>query len=221
MARKTKFILITIIAVLCLSVFNCSVDDGTEANSIEEESIRNCFTAYKSSILEYNGIEAVKHVNSTTIDYYGEMKDFALTGSRELVEKLSITDKMMVLIIRLYVEPRLLSKMTPEELFVFAVDEGLIGEDATSAGLGDIDISENIAIAQHTHNGQKSSHSWRFEKQGEEWRVDLTSIFPATESLLNDLINESGMSEDEFIFMILEVISGNKVSDDIWEPLVK
>ncbi len=219
MARKTNFILIVIITVLCLSVFNCSNDD-TEADKTADESIRNCFTTYQSSILDYNGIQAAKHVNSTTIEYYGEMKDVALTGSRELVENLSITDKVMVLIIRLYVEPMLLSEMTPEELFVFAVDEGLIGEDAISAGLGDIDVSDNVAIAQHTHNGQASSLSWRFEKEEGVWRVDLTSMFPVADSLLNDLIKESGMNEDDFIFMSLEAMSGNKVSDDIWKPPV-
>ena len=59
-----------------------------------------------------------------------------------------------------------------------------------------------------------------FNKEDGAWKVDLTSIFPITDGALKKVVANSGLSEDEFIFKALEMVSGDAVADDIKEPLV-
>lgn len=214
---KIKYIMLALVAILSLSISSCSGGDSN--TSIDEEGIRESFFTYKNSILTQNGIEAVKQVNSSTIEYYGEMKDIALVGTEEKVRNLSTLNKLMVLMIRHLIEPSLLSEMTAEDVFVWGVDEGLIGEDAVGSSLGDITIADNVAIARYIQNGQVTVLNWQFEKEDGAWRLDLTSILKLAAPAFKEAIKSSGMSEDEFIFMALETASGRKVSDDIWKPV--
>jgi hypothetical protein len=38
---------------------------------------------------------------------------------------------------------------------------------------------------------------------------------------MKQVIRQSGLSEDEFLTNILESVSGTKVTDTAWEPMIK
>ena len=60
-----------------------------------------------------------------------------------------------------------------------------------------------------------------FRKEGDRWKLDLTSIMSVGDQALKALIRESGLSEDEFIASILESVSGTKVTGKVWQPMIR
>ena len=46
-------------------------------------------------------------------------------------------------------------------------------------------------------------------------------MMPIGDQALKQVIRESGFSEDEFLTTVLESVSGKKVADTVWDPLIK
>jgi hypothetical protein len=215
-SRKIVAILILIALVVC----GCSSE--ADQQTVDEASIRSVYESYKTSLLNQDGSQAVKYVTASTIEYYDEMKEIALIVSEDAVRNLSTMNKYMVLILRHMVEPNVLSEMTAEELFIYGVNEGLIGEeDVANSDIGEVSINGDIATAVYINNGQPTSLEYEFAKDDGQWKLDLTSIMPVADQAMKQVILSSGYDEDEYLCMLLEYISGKKVSDNIWQPLIQ
>ena len=206
------------LSLLCLLA---AVQGGCkEGDSQEATFVRTCFEGYKEAILDQDGEAAVALVDGSTLKYYGKMRKLALEGSPTDVRQLSTIDKLMVLILRHRIPLEDLTEMTAESLFVYAVDEGWIGrESVINNELGDIKVSGTNATGVHISAGNESPFKWIFRKENGKWKIDITSIMPIADQAFKQLIQENGLSEDDFLFSILESVSGEKVPDSIWEPL--
>ena len=193
-----------------------------EASPDEAGSVRACFDGYKQAILDRDGMKAVAFVDKNTLDYYRKMRDLSLRGNRETVGALSSINKLMVLSIRHRVPLESLQQMTPESLFAHAVDEGWIGKQSViNNELGDIAVSGASATGVHISAKKETLIKWVFRKEDDRWRMDLTSMITVADQAMKHVIRQSGLSEDEFLTNILESVSGKKVADTAWEPMIK
>jgi hypothetical protein len=50
------------------------------------------------------------------------------------------------------------------------------------------------------------------------WRINLLSVFPASNVLFKKLQRESGKPEDEFVLSVVGSLAGTPVPDTIWNP---
>jgi hypothetical protein len=167
-------------------------------------------------------MKAVAFVDKNTLDYYRKMRDLSLRANRETVGALSSINKLMVLSIRHRVPLESLQQMTPESLFAHAVDEGWIGKQSViNNELGDIAGSGASATGVHISAKKETLIKWVFRKEDDRWRMDLTSMIPVADQAMKHVIRQSGLSEDEFLTNILESVSGKKVADTAWEPMIK
>ena len=107
------------------------------------------------------------------------------------------------------------------ELFAYAVDGGWIGEDSVvNSDIGEVSISDDDAKAVFINNGQKTTFRYRFVREDGQWKLDLTAIMPVSDKAFEQIVESSGFDENEYILLALEAVSGEKPSDDIWQPLV-
>lgn len=211
--RKRIWILVTLGVVLG---FGCA------GSAADQKGVRDCFTSYRDAILNQRGSEAVEKVNQATLDYYERVRGLALSAPEQEVRNLSTIDKMMVLLLRHRLPLDLLRGMNGRELFSYGVNRGWIGkEDVMEAELGTIRVSGEQASAVYIKGGQRTPLKYQFTKEGGQWKIDLTTIMPAVNQALKQLIQQQGVSEEEFLFDILEAISGEKVSPQIWQPPLK
>jgi len=188
----------------------------------DPQPIRECFDQYKQAILNQKGEEAVHRVDSSTLRYYALMKDAALNAKEQEVRNMTIVDKLNVLGFRHRIGIGQLQRLSEQELFVFLVDQGWIGrEGVADGGLGQISISGNTAEGEFLSRGQKTPLKFSFVKEDGMWRLDLTAQLPMVSQGMKAAISKLGVTEDEFIANMLEIISGKPVTKDIWEPLVK
>lgn len=186
----------------------------------ESELVKNSFNNYKKSILEGQGKEAIRYVNSKTIDYYDNELDLAINGDSSTISQLGVMDKLTVFIARHRIPKKDLVDMTGKDFFIYAVDNGMIGKNSViTTQIGDVNVEGNFANGQMISNGQKTPLYFQFSKENNEWKVDLTSIFPPTNMALTKMLSDQGLSDNDFIFQTLESLTGRKVAKDIWRPL--
>ena len=186
----------------------------------EKDAVKKCFDNYKKSILEGQGKEAIKYVDRKTTDYYDKELNLALTGDSSTIDELGLLDKLTVLIARHRIPKKDLLQMTGKTFFIYAVDNGMIGKNSViTIQIGDVNVEGNFANGQMVSNGQKTPLYFQFNKEDNEWKVDLTSIFPQSNMALNQMLLDQGLTHNQFIFQTLESLTGRKVTGDIWKPL--
>ena len=213
-ASKTESIFVALVILLLAA---CG-----SADTEETAAVRASFYGYKQAILDQDGKASLAFVDTRTIAYYQKMSDLALRGDREIVRALSAVDKLMVLTIRHMISLESVETMTGESLFVQAVNQGLIGEASViNNDIGDISVSGTHATGVHVSEGKATRIKWVFQLENDRWRLDMTSIMPAADQAFQQVISESGLPEDEFLMTILESVSGKKVGDTVWDPMVK
>lgn len=186
----------------------------------QEKLVRKSFEKYKSSILNDKGEDAVEYVDSKTINYYSDILEVVITADSLKIEALSILDKVMVLAIRHRTENEQIMSFDGKSLLIYAIEEGMVGKNSVANNsIGEVIINEEFAKGQFIANGQETALYFHFYKENKLWKIDLTSIFPASIVAFENMISQSGKAENEFLFEVLEMMTGERPSSEIWEPI--
>lgn len=203
----------TIVFIWCLMV-------NSYAQLSDQEDIKNTFINYKSAILNSDGSEAVKWVDKHTLDYYADMLDLSQNGDSSTVADLGVLDKLMVLSVRHRVLASELLAMDGNTLFIYAIDKGMVGKGSVMQfSLGEIKVEGSFAIGEIITNGKVMPFAFHFYKEDEQWKMDLTSIFSVSNMAIMKVVEESEMSETEWIVMALGLSTGKQPTNAIWKPL--
>lgn len=185
-----------------------------------EKQVRAAFDNYKSAILNDQGEEAIKHVDSRTIQYYSDILEKTKHADADEVNALSILDKIMVFSIRHRTTKAQILSFDGSSLFVYAIASGMVGKNSVAnISIGDINIDNNFAKGQLISNGTSTPMYFHFYKEEGQWKIDLTSIFAVSTMAFQQVINESGEEENAYLFSLLEMLSGKKPGEEIWEKV--
>lgn len=221
-----KTFLFTIVVVFSLFLFGCSNNDSqvSEKSSMQvqnqEDLVKEAFNNYKSSILNDKGKDAVNYVDTNTIKYYEKILELVKNANHKEISSLSLLDKVMVVLIRHTISKEDILSFDGRKLLIYAIENGMVGKDSVmNNSIGKVSVDQNFAKGEMLVNGKKSSVYSHFYKENGVWKVDLTSIFDVSNMAFKKMVEESGETEDDFIFLIIESSSGKKPNSNIWEPL--
>ncbi|MFN7495326.1 MAG: hypothetical protein ACK5RG_20575 [Cyclobacteriaceae bacterium] len=186
----------------------------------EEELVKKSFDGYKTAILNDKGEEAVKYVDSRTIKYYSDIIESVRTADSTKIETLSILDKLMVFSIRHRTAKSDILSFDGKALLVYAIKSGMVGKNSvTNLAVGEVIIEKEFAKGQLIVNGQKAPFYFHFYKEEGQWKLDLTSLFPISTMAFKKIADESGVDQNEYLFSLLEMITGKKPGAEIWQPV--
>ena len=203
-------------------LFTSHVTPSAQGSHSDEELIRQAFLSYKGAILQQLGQAAISLVNKATLQYYARMKAIALEGQEKEVRQLTPMNKIMVLSLRHRVPIADLRAMTPEEVFIYAVNQGWIGKNSVlDSDIGQLQVFGNDASGEYLKGGKHTPLKYRFTREDGKWKLDLTALTPMADQAMSMLIKKEGLDEDTFIISLIESVSGKKVSPSIWLPPVK
>jgi hypothetical protein len=185
----------------------------------EVKDVKASFDNYKQAILNDRGEEAVQYVDSRTITYYGDVLETVKHADSATVNGLGLMDKVMVFSVRHRATKDDIKSFDGKSLLVYAIKSGMVGKNSVvNSSIGDVTIEGTFAKGQYVSNGQKAPFNFNFYKEDNTWKVDLTSIFPTTNMVFRKLVEDSGQTENDFLFSILENITGKRPGDEIWIP---
>jgi len=192
------------------------------AENEQERAVRAAFLQYKEAILRQQGETAWQHVDANTARYYDEMRLLALNGSEKEARALSFVNKTTVLLLRHRVGLEGLRPMTAKDVFVYAVDKGMIGRDGVlKSNVGKVRVFADKASGVLLHEGRVAPFAYQFSKEDGQWKIDLTAILPSANVAMKALIEREKLNEDEFLLLLVESVSGSKPPATIWQPLIE
>jgi hypothetical protein len=198
---------------------------GISATSYGQQSddsqlIKNTFSNYKKSVLEGNGTEAAKWVDSKTLTYYSKMLQAAVYADSAEVQNLELLDKLIVLSARHRVPKSEILNMQHNDFFVYSIDKGMISKGTVlTVEIGEVNVDGVAANGKLISDGQVSPLFFQFAKEEGQWKLNITSLFPVSNAGLKKRISDNEMTEDEFIFKTLERLTGRPVGKEIWKAL--
>jgi hypothetical protein len=162
----------------------------------------------------------VEFLSQDTIEAYQEYVSLALTADKKELESLSFINRMQVIVMRHRIPLETLKKLDGRSAIIYAVDRDWIGKDGViRTELGQISISDKRATAEMEVGGRKAPNRIQFRHEEDEWKLDLISLLRDSNTAMKEAARRAQLEENEFLFMILESISGKKVDDGIWIPL--
>ena len=95
----------------------------------------------------------------------------------------------------------------------------MVGKNSVANhAIGEITINNDFAKGQFLANGQKTPLYFHFYKEARVWKIDLTSLFPISTVAFKKMADDSGQSQNEYLFSLLESVTGRKPGSDIWKP---
>ena len=106
-------------------------------------------------------------------------------------------------------------------LIVYAIKEGMVGKNSVAnVSIGEVIIEGDFAKGQLV-SGEKSPFYFHFYKEDANWKLDLTSIFDISNISFQKMAKDSEEKENDFLFNLLEMISGKKTDSEIWLPTIQ
>ena len=209
------------IKTVVVAVLLLFMGQGAYAQKSGEKRVRKAFESYKVAILNDKGEEAIRYVDSRTIKHYSYILELIKTADSTKVETLSLLDKLMVLSVRHRTPKEDVLRFDGEELLIFAIESGMVAKSSVqSNSIGEVTIDEQFAKGQFLASGQPTPLSLHFYEENGNWKVDLTSLFPFAELAFNKMIEESGEDQNEYLFSLLEIVTGSKPDPNIWKPVI-
>lgn len=190
-----------------------------QAQKSKEKQVIQAFENYKNSILSDQGEEAVKYVDSRTIQYYAWVLEQVKTSDSATVSALSILDRLMVFSVRHRTTKEEIRQFNGTTLLVYAIQQGMVGKNSVAHNtIGDVSIEGDFAKGQLIANKQKTPLYFHFYREEGNWKMDLTSLFPVSRAGLEKMAEGSGQDENEYLFYLLQLLTGRKPGPEIWKP---
>lgn len=217
--------------LLVLGLTSCGVSKKTVENvsstpqvelKSQEDLVKESFGNYKSAILNDQGEIAAEFVDSRTIKYYQEMLDYTISADSVAVNKLNIMDKLLVFSIRHRTTKDKILGFDGKKLLIYAIEEGMVGKNSVSnTEIGEVVVDDNFAKGQLVSKGTPFPVYFHFYKEEQSWKIDLTSIFPMAIPAFQQMAQESGQEENEYLFSLLGMLTGEQPTNKIWDTLIE
>lgn len=184
-------------------------------------SVRECFDQYRTALLHDKGKLALRLVSESTIEYYGRVRDLALYGRAKELRDQSLMTQLVVLLLRHRLDADQLAAMTPADLFVATVDQGMTGKsDMSALRVKRIKMERpDIAFAEIAV-GASAGMYIRFVKEKNKWRLDVLSLLQIAEVANQAWREQQGFEDAQYLAMAIETLTHKKLTKKSWEPLI-
>ena len=190
------------------------------AQEKDAEAVRRTFENYKTAILNDQGETALDYIDSRTGKYYADMLHAVKNSDSARVSALSLIDRITVFSIRHRASREEILAMTGNDLFVYAIKNGMVGKSGVARNsIGEVTVNGNIAKGRVVVGGTQTPLAFDFHREEGRWKIDLTSIFSFSNQAFRRMVEESGEEENEYLFRLLEMLTGRKPGREVWQKV--
>lgn len=204
---------------LFFTIFICSVITPAHSNA---DAVSAAFEKYKSAIISGDADTAIQMIDSNTKNYYKEILKVILYADETQSKTMPPLAKIALIQGRHQIPIDTLKQMSVKSYFSYAVKQGWIGKQSVSdIHIAEITVDQNVATSKISKGDKIAPFGFTFRKEDGLWKIDLTSILPASDRAFKQVIKNSGKNENAYIFAIIEKLSGKKVQESVWIPPLK
>lgn len=189
--------------------------------------VRRTYEALERAIVARDADAALMRVSATSLEEWARLRQLALRGSLADVEALPPGPRLAVLGVRHVAPVWLLRDGTPRDLAAHAVRAGLADQRAVDRlDLADVAVLDRgRALAQIYAAGFPSGLRVGFVRERDSaqehgsWQLDLESTLVGVGRIVSQVARTTGRSENRVILNLLEAMTGEAVTDSVWQPL--
>lgn len=185
----------------------------------DEQEIIKVFQRYQIAVFNDNGDLALQQIDRHTKDYYQQMLHRSRYASAVESKSLSMNDRFLLVRTRHELSADELSSLDAEAYFKYSVDHEWIDKRSLSdLELVDVQISGDHASSHLQKGEQTASYGFDFNRESGQWKIDLTSVFPALEQSMRVSVERFGGEENEFILQVVGAVTRTPVDPYVWFP---
>jgi len=179
----------------------------------EAEAVHAVLRAYFDAVTHRDGAAAVQAVTRTTRGYYARMRDLALTATEAQVRAAPLMDRVSILMYRHRVPAGVLRTLAGDSAFAHTISAGWVAATAGEPpAMGPVFGRGDRAIMRDRGT------SMQFVREDGAWRWDMMPLIRgASREFAASL--PGGMTEEQFIFRVLEMSTGRPASPSVWQPV--
>jgi len=192
---------ISVIIICCSVIFSCQSDT---------KQVKNCFNEYKEAIINHDGNEAINYIDTNSKNYYSNILEKVKDLDSFQLEQEPVLQKLTILRIRYRFPKEEILKMNGQTLLISLINKGMTNNgNIANSTLGKITINNNLAKAEKIVKNKKTPIVFLFHKENDSWKIgmNLSSVF---DIVLKQMLLDSGMPENDFLFKLLDSISSIK-----------
>lgn len=183
----------------------------------DAEAVRTVFEQYRTEAGAQNGAAVPALISPDTIAHYDQVVHLARTAGPAEVAEAGMMDRLMIARMRVETPPDF-DTMDGAGLLVYGVNEGMIDAAALEGNtLGEVRIEGDRAYAPMLVQGEPAGADWEFVRTDGGWTFDLAAGFPLVNEALRQVAVDGDMTEDEFIFTAVEMVTGSPVDASVWD----
>lgn len=185
----------------------------------EQKEIVNTWKAYRVAFSNNMGKECSRYIDSESVKYYDYLLTLVKTADSATVERLRMDQQLAVLQARHTMLPSQIALLNGKTFFESLVQQGEGGGSNEMPDFEFLSVTPTHAEAQIVDSNGKRGLKIVFNKEDKIWKLNVPYISgQISKSSWEQLMKESGKTEHEFIYTILELTNHKKPSDNVWHP---
>lgn len=208
--------MLRIVNLIIITVVSMSAPINAYAQ-IERPAISGVLSSFRNNLTVHQFDNAIQYIDSATLDYYDKLAIDVQQADSNKLSSMSLFRRLMVLSFRHRDTSSLIQNYGGKALLKFAMQHEMIS-DGNIVGDTIMAITSNgkTAIAVTVLKSDSDTLRLHLVKEQIGWRVSLIEEMEGAASLVKDLQRQSGKGENDFIWELLENMTGVVPDSSIW-----
>ena len=187
----------------------------------EQQEIIKTWKKYRTAFSNNLGNECSKYIDSESVIYYNNMLTLVRTADSAAVEQLRVDQKLTVLLARHTMLPEEIRKLNGVTFFENLIKLGEGGGLSNAPDFEFVTVSPTQANAYVVDSNGKRGLNVLFNKENDIWKINLAYLSgQLSKSDWDNIINESGKTEHEFINEVLMLANDKVPANSAWHPFL-
>lgn len=231
----------TLAALLSVLLFGLT-PIACDKHAQEKKDIRAVYDAYNQTAENNDGPGQAKVLSANTLAHYDRLVKLGLSGKSADVMALPLCEQREILIMRNRATRKQLQGYSGKGYAIYATNQGWwsgFGDDEwklrsikVNGDAADARIVEDIptytirpsfrsSLRASARASRKKPREFpvRFVREGTEWKIDETTLFPRMNEEIAAAAKSYRMSHRDFLMAWEEDESGKEVTFQIWDPM--
>lgn len=198
-----------------------SADQSPRADAgSEAAAVRAAYDRYVSAALAREGERATAQLSASTVAFYDEMRQDALTLTKEGLSGRTPVQQITIMVMRAEIDMAELQSLPPEGVLAKAFDLGLVGETGVAnTKLEDVQVRGDVALGDAVTPEGRLESAFTFLREQGAWKLDLESFTDRGNAGFVALAEQEGLTPAEFVDRFLSTKYGKGALDRLRKPL--
>ena len=186
----------------------------------EQRELIKTWKAYRLAFSNNMGKECSKYIDSESIKYYEYLLTLVRTADSATVERLRMDQQLAILLARHTMLPSQIALLNGKTFFESLVQQGEGGGLNESNSFEFLSVNPTHAEAQIIDTNGARGLKVVFNKENKIWKLNVPFISgQISKTFWEQFVKESGKTEHELIYAVLELSNHQKPTNNVWHPL--